>query len=254
MSRFVIWPVPAVLSWVAAWAVLRLAQGLGLSTAVAAGMATGLGVCLSLWASNWWRRVLIALGFPVSFLLGSPSMGLGHLPAVAWLAPLLLLLVLYPMKAWRDAPLFPTPQGALLKLQQLAPLPAGAMVLDAGCGLGDGLKALRAAYPEAQLQGVEWSWALCGLCARRCPWANVRQGDIWDLDWSHYELVYLFQRPESMPRAVNKARARMRPGSWLVSLEFEATALRATASYELAGGKMVWLYRVPFTLKSGEPT
>ena len=241
-------------SWAAAWAVLRAGQGLGFEPAVSVAVATGLGVCLSLWASTWWRRALIVLGFPVSFLLTSPSMGLGNLPAVAWLAPLLLLLLVYPIQAWRDAPLFPTPRGALLPLQQLAPLAAGARVLDAGCGLGHGLQALRAAYPQAQWHGLEWSWALRWLCALRCPWASVRQGDMWRADWSPYQMVYLFQRPESMPRAIEKARTELQPGAWLVSLEFEASALQTTASYRTSGGKMVWLYRLPFTLNSGEPT
>ena len=34
-------------------------------------------------------------------------------------------------------------------------------------------------------------------------------------------MVYLFQRPESMQRAWDKARRDMRPGTWMVSLEFD---------------------------------
>lgn len=49
-------------------------------------------------------------------------------------------------------------------------------MLDAGCGLGDGLIALRQAYPLARLEGLEWSRPLRWLCARRCPWARVAQG------------------------------------------------------------------------------
>jgi hypothetical protein len=82
------------------------------------------------------------------------------------------------------------------------------------------------------------------LCALRCPWARVRHGDIWFSDWSAYDMVYLFQRPESMTRAVIKA-AELRAGAWLVSLEFEATHLLPTAQYRTPGGKMVWVYRAP---------
>jgi len=122
----------------------------------------------------------------------------------------------------------------------------GARILDAGCGLGDGLIALRAAYPRAALFGVEWSWPLRGLTALRCPWASIRQGDMWKSDWSQYDMVYLFQRPETMPRAVEKARAELRPGSWLVSLEFLAEELKPTAQLNNVDGKPVWLYRAPF--------
>jgi len=160
---------------------------------------------------------------------------------------LLLLLLVYPLNAWRDAPLFPTPPGALQALATQAPLPAGAHILDAGCGLGHGLQALRRAYPAAQLDGLEWSWPLRGLCALRCPWARVRQGDIWRADWSSYDMVYLFQRPESMARAAAKAGAELKAGAWLVSLEFAATALQPQAQLFCPDGRPLWLYQAPFT-------
>jgi trans-aconitate methyltransferase len=156
------------------------------------------------------------------------------------------------LNAWRDAPLFPTPVQALDDLPLHAPLADGARVLDAGCGLGHGLMALRRAYPRAALQGLEWSWPLRALCALRCPWAHVRQGDIWRADWSGYDMVYLFQRPESMARAAEKACTELRPGAWLVSLEFEATTLKPVAQFSAPGGKMVWLYQAPLSVSQGD--
>jgi hypothetical protein len=184
--------------------------------------------------------------------LSTPELGGSLAPAWAWLVPLGLLLLVYPLNAWRDAPLFPTPANALAKLPQHAPLVDGACVLDAGCGMGHGLQALHSAYPLAALHGLEWSWPLRWLCALRCPWAQVRQGDIWRADWSGYAMVYLFQRPESMPRAVEKAAAQLQAGAWLVSLEFEALQLKPTAQYRAAGGKMVWIYQAPLAFVSGE--
>ena len=180
--------------------------------------------------------------FPLSLLIS----GSVALPAWAWLLPLLLVAIIYPVNAWRDAPLFPTPSSALIGLAERAPLADGARILDAGCGLGDGLIALRAAYPAASLFGVEWSWPLRGLTALRCPWARISQGDMWKIDWSQYDMVYLFQRPETMPRAVEKARAELRSGCWLVSLEFLAEELKPTAQLNNVDGKPVWLYRAPF--------
>lgn len=238
------WPVPAVLAWGLAWCVFRALVHLGASGVAALGLASALGVAFSLWGGTWWRRLLIGGGFPLSVALSWPATGLGAMPAWAWLIPLALLLLIYPVHAWRDAPLFPTPPYALVDLPQHAPLSAGAQVLDAGCGAGDGLRALRAAYPEAQLHGLEFSWPLRWLSALRCPWARVRQGDIWLADWSGYDMVYLFQRPESMTRATLKA-AEMRPGAWLVSLEFEASTVLPSAQYRSPGGKTVWLYQTP---------
>ena len=66
------------------------------------------------------------------------------------------------------------------------------------------------AYPQAQMCGIEFSWPLRFLAALRCPWAHIWQGDIWQEDWSDYDLVYLFQRPETMSRAVAKARPEIK--------------------------------------------
>ena len=130
----------------------------------------------------------------------------------------------------------------------------GLRVLDAGCGAGHGLRALRRAYPHASLHGLEWSWPLRAVCALWCRWARVRQGDMWAHDWSGYAMVYLFQRPESMPRAVAKARAELAAGAWLVSLEFEATELLPYAHYAAPGGKMVWIYQAPLASRTANPT
>lgn len=239
------WPLPALLAWAAAWALFRLAQGWGWGQTVALGLASALGVAASLWGNSWWRRLFIAAGFPLSLVLTLPAAGLAAVPAWAWLVPLGLLLLVYPLNAWRDAPLFPTPRHALDALPGYAALAPGARVLDAGCGLGAGLLALRRAYPQAQLHGLEWSWPLRAACALRCPWAQVRRGDIWRADWSDYDLVYLFQRPESMARALHKARSQMRSGSWLVSLEFEDPAVTPTHTLTAPDGRPVWLYRMP---------
>lgn len=243
------WPLPALLAWALAWAAFLLLQPTGLPLGAAVASATAIGA-LPAWAAlrlSRMRRALVALGFPVSLLASGAAAGL---PGWAWLLPLALLLLAYPLGAWRDAPLFPTPAGALDGLDTLVPLAPGARVLDAGCGLGHGLAALRRAYPAAQLSGIEWSRPIAWLARRRCGRAplaaEVRRGDMWAADWRCHELVYLFQRPESLPRAVAKARAELAPGAWLASLEFEARELAPHAVLHAADGRPVWLYRAPF--------
>lgn len=244
MSLRMPWPLPALLAWACAWLLFVALQRAAVPVAAALLAACLLGTGVSVLGSSWWRRGLIAVGFPLSLaLLGGAS-----LPHWAWLVPLALLLCVYPLNAWRDAPLFPTPRDALQALPTQVPLPDGARVLDAGCGVGDGLKALRSAYPAAQLEGVEWSWPLRVACALRCPWARVRRGDMWATDWSPYALVYLFQRPESMERAAAKAQAELAPGAWLVSLEFAVPGVLPCAQLRTAGGRVVWLYRMPWGL------
>lgn len=188
---------------------------------------------------------MIVSGFPLSFSMIA-MLGTNNLPVWGWLLLLGVLLLVYPLNAWRDAPVFPTPAGALDGLTHLIPLATRARVLDAGCGMGHGLQALRRAWPEAIFHGLEWSWPLRFLSAVRCPWATVRRADIWAADWSSYDMVYLFQRPESMSRAMVKALTEMRDSTWLVSLNFPLPdGIPATHHYVLADGRGVYAYRMP---------
>ena len=99
--------------------------------------------------------------------------------------------------------------------------------------------------PKAAVEGIERSWPLALAARLRCPWARVRQGDMWAADWRGCALVYLFQRPESMARAWAKACAEMRPGTWLVSLEFAVPDQPAQFCLQAPGRRRVWVYAVP---------
>ena len=241
-----LWPLPALLSWALAWAVFLALRAAEAPLLVTMAAPVAAGAVLGMLGTTPWRRAFVVAGFPLSLAASGLA---AALPAWGWLLPLALLAALYPLRAWRDAPMFPTPAGALEGLAGLAPLPAGARVLDAGCGLGHGLRELRREYPLAALSGLEWSGLLRLLCAARCAWigldASVRRGDIWAADWSAFDIVYAFQRPESMQRAAEKARRELRPGAWLVSLEFEVPGLTPTHRLAGAGGRAVWLYRTP---------
>jgi SAM-dependent methyltransferase len=236
-----VWPLPALAAWAFAWGVFALLKSAAVPMGIAIAAAVLAGVALGVIGSTPWRRVFVAAGFPLSLLVSGAA---GALPAWGWLLPLALLALVYPLNAWRDAPVFPTPAGALEGLAAQAPLAAGAQVLDAGCGLGAGLRELQRVYPQAVLHGLEWSWPLRLVCAWRCRFARVRRGDMWLADWSPYDIVYVFQRPESMARALEKAERDMHRGGWLVSLEFSAPNPVPSAMLEGANGRRVWLYRI----------
>ena len=234
------WPLPALFAWAIGWLACASLRLLGAPSLLAFGVAAALVSGLALLASTPWRRLFMAAGFPLSLIAFGPV-----LPAWSWLIALALLLFAYPMRAWHDAPLFPTPRGALHGLALAVPLGPEARVLDAGCGLGAGLVELRREYPGVHLAGVEWSWPLRLACAWRCRDACVARADLWTHSWAGYDLVYLFQRPESLGRALDKARREMRPGGWLASLEFAAADVPADGRLAGSGGRLVWLYQLP---------
>jgi SAM-dependent methyltransferase len=238
------WPLPALLTWAVSWVVFVAGhRWLAMPTPVALLPAAALAVTFSFGGATPWRRIFIAWGFPLSL---AASGLIGDMPGWTWLLPLVLLAMLYPIRTWHDAPLFPTPAGALTGLSRLAVLPAGARIVDAGCGLGNGLAELHGEYPQARLTGLEWSWPLRLACAWRCRFARVQRADIWRADWSGYDMVYLFQRPESMERAADKASRELRPGAFMASLEFHVRHLEPQQVLVCPDGRRVWLYQAPF--------
>lgn len=237
-----------------------------------AGVALLLGTVPALWFQGWvlpgWRRWTVLGGLPLLMLT---SAGVSSVGPGGWLALALLLLAVYPLQAWRDAPVFPTPPQALRGLGEVVALNPGAAVLDAGSGLGHGMVALRQAFPLARVQGVESSLLLVMLSRwrlrreHRCnPDCNsgqgasslssafgpsgaahrVLRGDMWALSWAPFDLVYLFQRPESMRRAWDKACSELVAGTWVVSLEFEVPGVAPTSRLTCPDGRILWIYRL----------
>jgi SAM-dependent methyltransferase len=231
------WPLTALAAWIAAWTShLALLPTLGpLAPVLASALAAGAALAL---ATSPWRRAIVALGFPLSLL------ATGAVSAWLWLLPLGVLALVYPVGAWRDAPLFPTPPRALEGLGDALPLPPGARVLDAGCGTGDALAALARAYPAAVLEGVERS-APVALAARLRlrGRATVRRGDLWASDWTGVDLVYAFQRPESMARLAHKAARELAPDALFASLEFPVEGVAPLRTLRNPGEKPLHVYR-----------
>ncbi len=232
------WPLPALGVWAGGWLLWALLDAAGAAAAPAFGGALAAATLAALRCQGRWRQAIAAAGFPLSALaLGAA----GALPPWVWLLLLLPVLALYPLRAWRDAPLFPTPHDALAGLDAVVGQPR--RVHDAGCGLGHGLAALHRVWPQAALSGTEWSPLLAWATRWRCRHVQVHRGDMWARPWGAYDLVYLFQRPESMARAHTKAARELAPGAWLVSLEFAVPGAAPVACLQGRGRKPVWVYQ-----------
>lgn len=237
------WPLPALLLWFGGWLAVTAMVAAGMPAA-AARLVAVLAVAIAAWRlpaiGSRWRRLIAAAGYPLALVAA------GSLSSPGWIWPLAFaaLVLAYPLRAWHDAPWFPTPAAALHGLAARVALDPGVRILDAGCGLGDGLLALRREWPHAAFEGIEWSWPMRLAAGWRCRFARVWRGDMWAADWSPYALVYLFQRPESMARAIAKAEREMVRGAWVASLEFEVPGRRADAVLRTASAAPVWLYRV----------
>ena len=74
MSRWLPWPLPALLAWGGAWLAYAGLQR-WLPAAFALALACALGTAASLLGQGWWRRGLIAAGFPLSLVLTGAATG-----------------------------------------------------------------------------------------------------------------------------------------------------------------------------------
>ena len=138
-------------------------------------------------------------------------------------------------------------RGALRGLAAPSPLADGARVLDAGCGLGDGLRELRREYPRAALAGIEWSWPLRARLRAALPLrARAARRHVGGGLVGLRPGLSSSSGPRAWQRAADKAGRELKPGAWLASLEFEIVTQQPTRVLRAADGRSLWLYRLPF--------
>ena len=131
------WPLPALLAWAGAWAVWGAARALGLAPAVALLCGLAAAALAAKLCEGHWRRWLALAGFPLSAL----ALGLAAAwPSWVWLILVLPPALIYPLRAWSDAPFFPTPAGALAGLDAVlgGPAPRRAACWMPAAGLATG--------------------------------------------------------------------------------------------------------------------
>ena len=69
------WPLPALMAWAGAWLIFVALQRAAVPPVGALLVACLLGTAASVLGGSWWRRGLIAAGFPLSLaLLGAASL------------------------------------------------------------------------------------------------------------------------------------------------------------------------------------
>ncbi len=239
------WPAPALLAWGWSWLAYNAAQKVEIPHWAAILIPLIFSLIWTLHEESRWRKLFIFAGFPLSWaiLQGSPEQS-----PWLWFLPIPALLLIYPPQTWKDAPIFPTPANALQGIEKLVPINTKDAILDAGCGLGHGMKALKSAYPQARIHGSERSIPLVIACWALHTWAKVSRADMWRQSWSDFKIVYVFHRPDTMPQAMKKAKSELKKGAWLLSLEFFDPDYTPTATWTCPDGRKVYAYQAPIKL------
>lgn len=188
------WPLPPLLVWLLAWGAYLVLVQAGQGPGTAAVLISLAGCLAARWGQSRGRRLIIGLGFPLSWLWLADW---ATLAAPLWLLPLAVLLLLYPPSAWRlHDPAAEPDFGPLRERLELPPMARIVAVgplpgLPNGQPLGPLLRALERAFPDARCTGLcpswaDWLWAhLSGSQAR------LLRTDPWRSDWSACELLLL---------------------------------------------------------------
>ncbi len=239
-----IWRAPAVQALLLQCAALPLTALMGvmlslmqveLSVGAAALLQGALAAALSRWRrlAPWW--LAIQLLFPLA-LLAATSL---RLPPWLFLAAFGALLLVYWSTFRTQVPYYPSGRRAWDAVAALLPPERPLCVIDIGSGLGGLVLELARRRPESTFAGIELAplpWLVSALRAR-LGGGNARfvRGDYERLDLSDYDVVFAYLSPAAMSALWRKAGAEMRPGSLLLSYEFNIAEKAADLTIAPAG-------------------
>lgn len=232
------------LSTLAQWAACAGAvlAGLPATAGFALGCALGVAHLRAGSGAAWSVKTLRSGLFPLSYCALWATQ---EAPSWIWGAMALAGALTFPRLDKASAPLWRSPAGVSTSLGvALAGLEARpSRALDPGCGMGDGMAALRAALPRAEVVGIEAAW-LPWMVARWRFGKAARMADMWSESWRGFDLVYLFLRPEAMEQARAKLALELEGEALVASLDFEFESRGCVDEREAAPGRVLRIYRV----------
>jgi hypothetical protein len=216
---------------VLAWA--RFDFGAGQAALLQGALAAGLSLLCR--QAPWWLAIQAL--FPLALVGG---IGL-RLPPWLFLAAFVALLSIYWSTFRTQVPYYPSGRRAWEAVAALLPPGRPLYVIDIGSGLGGLVLDLAARRPESTFAGIELAplpWLVSRLRALLAGRANARfvRGDYERLDLGDYDAVFAYLSPAAMGPLWRQASAQMRPGSLLLSYEFDIAEKAADLVIAPTGG------------------
>ena len=190
------------------WESVALIQG-----AIAALLAWGLRLAI------WWRA--IELAFPTGVLLARSF----DLPPGVFLVLFVLFLLIYWSTFRTQVPYYPSGRAAWDAVAGVLPADRPLAIADVGSGLGGLVLDLARRRPDSQVDGIELAplpWLVSRVRGKLSgSRARFLRADYETVNFSHYDVVFAYLSPAAMAGLWRKAESEMRPGSILLSYEFD---------------------------------
>jgi len=187
------------------------------------------GLCATafsrLWKlDSWWS--FIQLCFPLALLLAWEW----HLPSAIYFTGFLICLALYWTTFRTRVPFYPSGPAVWRAVERM--LPAGPIrFVDIGSGFGGMVLYLAKQRHEGIFVGIELA-PLPWLASRvRAAIGNSRgkmlRGDYTEVNLRDFDVVFAYLSPAAMPALWEQAQAEMKPGSLLLSFEFDVPGVQS---------------------------
>lgn len=169
--------------------------------------------------ASWWRW--IHLCFPLTAWV----MFQWHIPNTVYLVGFIISLSLFWTTFRTQVPFFPSRPVVWQQVASIIPQDTPVRLIDIGSGLGDMSMYMAKTRPDSQIEGIEIAplpWLISYIRAkfRRSP-ATFILGNYQALNFANYDVIFAYLSPAAMRMLWDKASKEMRPGSLLISLEFE---------------------------------
>ena len=188
------------------------------------GVALVMGACAALLArlfrlAAWWCAIVFV--FPSAVLMARGV----NLPPGVFLGLFVLFLLVYWSTFRTQVPYYPSGRAAWDAVADLLPADRPLAIADVGSGLGGLVLDLARRRPDCQVDGIELAplpWLASRLrAALSGSRARFLRADYETVNFGHYDVVFAYLSPAAMTGLWRKAQAEMRPGSILLSYEFD---------------------------------
>lgn len=169
--------------------------------------------------ASWWRWIHFC--FPIAMLI----LNTWQLPNELYLVGFIVTLSLFWTTFRTQVPFYPSRPAVWRQVAKLMPEHQTMRLIDIGSGLGDMSMYIANVRPRSRVEGIEIAplpWLISfvrGKLSRSN--AQFTLGDYRAINFANYDIVFAYLSPAAMLALWQKARFEMKPGSLLISLEFE---------------------------------
>lgn len=191
----------------------------------------------------WWQWILLI--FPLAIWL---ALKLDLTPSFLF-GGFLVFVLMYWSVFLTQVPYYPSGQGACDIVAELLNDDQHLKILEIGSGLGGFSIQLAKIHPKCTYMGIEIAPLPFFISMIRSKYqgskVSFKLGNYEKIDFADFDLVFAYLSPAAMPKLFEQCKAQMKPGSTLVSHEFDVPGVKPSDTLQSdLDSKVTYLYRI----------